>query len=330
MSQPTALLCLTLPILSANALGDINTMRPIGTGQSQGSITAQEQVLFEYEGSAGVMTHFWTAGSPQVDNVTWRYYIDNETVPSIEFQPFLACGAGFDDQTAPWGTKWFGKGAKSTGWFNNFRIPYGSSVRVTFALDGAGAGTHGMIWSIVRGLEGMPLEIGGLSLPSSARLKLQKTDVMLKPLEFVDIVGKDTGAGTAGLFFAVTMQVESSENLNFMEGCFHWYDDQRTQWPGMIMSTGMEDYFDSAFYFNGGTFHSPVSGNTHIDGQKWSGYRFHDMDLMPFSNGMRFQWRNGDVTDTNTGLKCTLETGGKPAGNPQPSHLIAYAWVYMW
>jgi hypothetical protein len=28
-------------------------------------------------------------------------------------------GVGFDDQTAPWGTKWFGKGARTGGWYNN-------------------------------------------------------------------------------------------------------------------------------------------------------------------------------------------------------------------
>jgi hypothetical protein len=40
-----------------------------------------------------------------------RYYIDNETSPSIEFHPSMAAGVGFDDGTAPWGTKWAGLGA---------------------------------------------------------------------------------------------------------------------------------------------------------------------------------------------------------------------------
>ena len=39
----------------------------------------------------------------------------------------------------------------------------------------------------------------------------------------------------------------------------------------------MEDYYDSAFYFNGGPFHSPVAGSTHMSNQKeWSGYRVHE------------------------------------------------------
>ena len=39
----------------------------------------------------------------------------------------------------------------------------------------------------------------------------------------------------------------SELNFNFMEGCFHLYDDRHSDWPGMLLSTGMEDYFDSAF-----------------------------------------------------------------------------------
>jgi hypothetical protein len=31
----------------------------------------------------------------------------------------MLVGAGFNDQTAPWGTKWIGKGAREGGWYNN-------------------------------------------------------------------------------------------------------------------------------------------------------------------------------------------------------------------
>ena len=175
-------------------------------------------------------------------------------------------------------------------------------------------------------------QLGGLQLPTTARLHLIKTDAILKPLEFVDMV--NVPGGKSGMFFAVAMQVESTLNFNFMEGCFHFYDKTRTTFPGMIMSTGMEDYFDSAFYFNGGDFHAPVAGSSHqtnVNGtSQWSGYRFHEMDPIVFSDGMRFQWRNGDVTDTATGLKCTLNTGGQTCGNPQSSHLVSYSWVYLW
>lgn len=330
------------PARAATDLADVapaDLPRPVGTGRSQAKITAEEQTLFDHPAiRPGELTHFWAAGSPVVDNVTFRYYIDNETEPSLVFQPNLACGVGFDDQSAPWATKWFGKGAKTTGWFHNFKVPFGSHVRITFALEGAGptpkSGRFGTIWSIVRGLEGVRTEVAGMTLPAEARLKLLHTDVVLKPLEFVDIVSIPTGQ--SGLMFATTSQIQSSQNFNFMEGCFHFYDDTRTDWPGLTMSTGMEDYYDSAFYFDGGEFRAPVAGSTHkaqdANGTYWSGYRFHEMDPLVFGDGMRFEWRNGDVTDPATGLKCTLNTpgAGTTCGNPQPSRLVAYAWVYVW
>jgi hypothetical protein len=54
-----------------------------------------------------------------MDLSTFSYYIDGEITPSIQFVPYMLVGAGFNDQTAPWGTKWFGKGAEGGGWFNN-------------------------------------------------------------------------------------------------------------------------------------------------------------------------------------------------------------------
>jgi hypothetical protein len=55
----------------------------------------------------------------EIDLATFSYYIDGETIPSIQFVPYMLVGVGFDDQTAPWGTKWIGKGAKGGGWYNN-------------------------------------------------------------------------------------------------------------------------------------------------------------------------------------------------------------------
>ena len=87
------------------------------------------------------MTHFWVTGDPgelllpfillgtnmrdgwfvflAIDLSTFSYYLDGESVPSIQFVTHMLVGVGFNDQAAPWGTKWMGKGAQSGGWFNN-------------------------------------------------------------------------------------------------------------------------------------------------------------------------------------------------------------------
>ena len=101
-----------------------------------------------------------------------------------------------------------GKGAKSTGWFNNFKLPF-SSVKVTYQLEHPWQGqASGSIWSIVRGSEGLKqLTIGDIELPSGARLKMVKKDVFLQPLEFVDIVSVPKGQGGVSLRWLVCLLI---------------------------------------------------------------------------------------------------------------------------
>ena len=62
---------------------------------------------------------------------------------------------------------------------------------------------------------------------------------------------------------------------------------------------------------------------------EWSAYRMHDSDPIFFSNGFRFEWRNGDVVDER-GFKCLLYEGGSAVGSPASSIVIADTSVYVW
>jgi len=183
---------------------------------------------------------------------------------------------------------------------------------------------------IVRGVPEVPIRIGDYSVPSSMKMKLFKFIQNVDPLEWVPIVDIPNGKG---LFFMQTLAVQSG-NLNFLEGCFHQYTPYDQPFPGTIISTGTEDYFDSAWYFNGGEFRFPVSGFTHLDIQNetsvtWSAYRFHEMDPLPFANGYKMYWRNGDLVDA-VGQKCRIkDNAGAIVGSPTSSSVTAYAWVYL-
>ena len=94
---------------------------------SQGRITQQEKsVLFHSLTSGapyGILNHWWITGGGSTDNAIISIYIDGETVPSLRFIPSLACGTGFDDDTAvPWAIEHFGKQAKSGAWHSNFKV----------------------------------------------------------------------------------------------------------------------------------------------------------------------------------------------------------------
>lgn len=299
-----------------------------GTALAGDEITPNETWVFSHfvaSGDFGVMHHFWTtAPNPEENGVVISYYVDGEDTPSIQFQPSLACGVGFNDTQAPWGTQWFGKGAADGGYFWNFRVPFQKSIVVTAKHLTTNVGGFYMI---VRGSTNIPITIGDYQIPTNAKLNQYSNGAVFEPLEFVTIAQVPSGAG---VFFMHTIAVRSG-TMNFLEGCYHLiYPGQ--SFPGTLLSSGTEDYFDSGWYFNAGQFHLPVSGFTHFNstgGIAWSAYRFHEMDPIVFKNGFTILWRNGDMLD-KAGIKCLIETGGNVVGNPTNSTVYTYAWFYTW
>ena len=112
----------------------------------------KEAVLFEHKGK-GCLTHFWFGGNFNgVENTRIRYYVDGEQKASIDMQLYMGHGIGFNDNKAPWLNKHMGKLGKQNGVFNNYRIPFGRSVRVT-AQRAENADDNQPIWWIIRGVD---------------------------------------------------------------------------------------------------------------------------------------------------------------------------------
>jgi hypothetical protein len=239
MMAPRLLLGLALASVAAAQ----NNIIPFGTGLSQGTIEPTEKSLFFHSiaptSTHGVLTHWWITGGGSIDDAIISFYIDGETVPSITFSPPMACGVGSNDETAPWSNEWMGKGAASGGWHNDFRIPFQSSINVTYRA-GPGKGND-VIYMIVRGAENLPISIGGVAIPTTARMQLQVNSLVLAPLEYLNIVDVPYGSG---LIFSTTLAFVAP-NLNTLEGCFRLESPYSTPYPGMLLATGTEDYFDS-------------------------------------------------------------------------------------
>jgi len=241
----------------------------------------------------------------------------------------LASGVGFYDTQAPWSNDWVGKGAHDGAWNWNIRVPFQKSVIVSF-LHSSPNVSYGGFYMIVRGAVNIPISVGEVSVPPTARLNLFKLNwVKFDPLAWVTVAS--VPRNTKGVFFMHTLAV-SSGNMNFLEGCYHAYVGNE-EFPGTVLSTGTEDYFDSAWYFNAGEFHLPNAGYTHMDsnapGVNWSAYRFHERDPLPFTDGFSLVWRNGDATDSS-GIKCLIDAGGHPVGNPTVSSVASYSFYYTW
>eukprot|EP00750_Incisomonas_marina_P018739 INCI3133.3.p1 GENE.INCI3133.3~~INCI3133.3.p1 ORF type:complete len:342 (-),score=50.12 INCI3133.3:31-1056(-) len=207
---------------------DISTKKTFGTGYSGGTLDTDEITLFAHKisppaGFVGVMTHFWTTCSAEAEaGAIFRYYVDGEDEAGIEFTPSLAAGVGFDDPHAPWGTKWAGLGAgngQGQAWFLNFKIPFGSSIRITAQHP---TKKFGGFYFIARGMMTNTLDVfPGLQMPLSARLHLQRFSGPMKPLETLDVI--NVPKGNEGVHFMSTLAVsnDGTGGLNFLEGCYH-------------------------------------------------------------------------------------------------------------
>jgi hypothetical protein len=312
-------LVLEAPFLIANEAADL---RPIGNmGKKQEILKeGKEVVLFEHEGK-GCMTHFWFGGNfAGVEDTRIRYYVDGEKMPSIDMDLYMGHGIGFNDNHAPWSNKHMGKIGKRNGIFNNYRIPFGKSIRVTAQRSPDSDGSK-FIWWIIRGVENGRVRLGGVELPETARLKLHRVEnQVFKPLEEFDLC-KVTGAGA---LYQVTIagKALNAKRMSFLEACMRGYLNGSEQ--PMLISSGLEDYFLGTYYFDTGRFHSDTAGLTHLDkkNMSFSAYRFHDEDPIFYQDGLRLTCRNGE---TEYG---TLE--GEPYLNPTDTEFTTYTWVYQW
>jgi len=280
-------------------------LRPLGGGQ--------EVELFHHAGH-GCLSHMWFGGDfPDYGKTQIRVYVDGEAAASISMELAMGVGIGFQGEAAPWGIARMGKTGSPSGIYNTYRIPFDRSVRVT-AQRAPRHDDNPLFWWIIRGSEGLPVEIGGVRLPDGARLRLYtREDFTAQRLDEFTLC--DTQR--AGAVYQVTIAAKSA-NLNYLEAMIRAYfgaDRQPT-----LLSSGLEDYFLGTYYFNRGRYYTPVSGLTHLDANagSFSAYRFHDDDPLFFPSGLRLTCR------------CGEEVEGKVFGDPQSTNYSTYVWTYEW
>ena len=297
-------------------------------------IGGKEKVLYQHITGPGVVTEQWFTGIDVMDqDARIRIYIDGETVASLDFQLYLAHGIGFnnsfEDMHVPWGTKLIAHTASGGGLYNTFRIPFLTSFTVTF--------THpkgGWFFYIVRGVENYPLVLGDLLLPKTSRLRLYKqTNVLLKPLEFITLAKVENSAGAV---FMVTLAANSTD-YNYLEACMRVVIDGGDV---MFLSSGTEDFFLSAYYFNKGVHHFDNAGLTSKEGVgTMSAYKFFERDPLLFTKSLQLMWRCGETVGIKGGCPDDFHPPSS-SGKKQDSHfrniqladtvVTTYTWVYEW
>ena len=299
----------------------------------------------EYElctqAGAGYVSQQWFTGTfgalgSGAEAVLIRFYIDGEASASVSLFPYELAGtpslAAYNtSRTANvrvWAAELWGRNSQSS-WVNSFPVPFGASLRMTLQHVGA-AGAQATVYYQAHGLLGAGASFGRLPLPAGARLALQRNDLVLPRLAYLPVSNFSTGGG---LLAAIAIAFVAP-NLNTLEGCFHFYPTAAAPYPGQLHSTGTEDEFLSSYYFDLGPFQSKTAGlfykqaagpNTAVG--MWRSYQD---DPQLWTDGGSFVWRNGDTSDPATGIKCMVQTGGNPAGNPQDAQVQTISWNYVW
>lgn len=301
-------------------LNPVDARRSIGTmGKGERILEGEtEAVLFEHMGQ-GCLTHFWFGGNFKgVEDTRIRYYVDGETIPSIDMGLFLGHGIGFNEQHAPWATKYIGKIGRQNGIFNNYRIPFSKSIRVT-AQRAEGAEPNPQIWWIIRGLENGRVSLGGIELPQAAKLNLVCLEnYEAEPLEEFNLCKVDG----QGALYQVTIAAQG-ESLTYLEACMRAY--MGGEQKPLMLSSGLEDYFLGTYYFDTGLFHADIAGLTHFskESRSFSAYRFHDEDPVLFHDGLRLTCRCGETEHGKAGEK-------EGYLKPTKTRYSTYTWLYQW
>jgi len=232
------------------------------------------------------------------ENGRLRFYIDGEMKPSIDISLLeiglvgsdAAQGVNHPNDGSPFGFDLFGKTAVTGGVYTTMRIPFMKSIRTTIEGPQTCNGTS-IFWFIIRGIENLPVELGGtLVLPDQAKLTVYRNDnVSTVPYQFLTVASAP--ADRAGAIVSVFFQSNSSD-YNFLEACVRFYPNGASS--PIFLSSGTEDYFLSASYFDEGMFKTPQSGVTYkADPGAVAMYKIHESrDFLLWHKGMTMTWRN--------------------------------------
>lgn len=246
------------------------------------------------------------------------------------------------DPGIPWGTRRMGHLAQNGALYNTIRIPFQKSIYVSMIST-----KHGHYWYNVRGARNYPVIIGDLELPQNARLRVyKKENITVLPFQYIFLA---SSFNSSGLLYLVTFSTES-KNFFHQEACFRAIIDNDDDIH--YLSSGTEDLFLSAYYYNGGIYHTENSGLSYKDDPgRVTAYKFFEYDPIFFNEAFSLVWRCGEQTD-NKCFKIYQNSCSRKYGNKncvteddyeavhdfnesnqkhiKPATISSYTWTYEW
>jgi hypothetical protein len=192
----------------------------------------------------------------------------------------------------------------------------------------------GIIYYYCRGMTNFPLIVGDVQLPTEARLQLhQNIQVTVPPMGFLPLVPRL--GNSSGMLFQVTLAA-ACPYIGFMEGMVRAHIDDgnasgtnTSALPPVMLSSGTEDYFEGANFFDTGLMQSPGAGVTWVSGSNpgpytMGAYKHHVRDPVVWWDTFELTARNFDYNGYGG------DEGAPPPPLVKPAVMSSYAWYYEW
>jgi len=237
-------------------------------------------VLLDLDGP-GVVRRMWiTVASRDPDylrRIALEMYWDGETNPSVRAPLGDFFGDGFDkpDYAS------LVMGVTSGGFFTYLPMPFARHARIV-ARNGTGRAIDAFYFNAdVELPDSLPTPLATLH----AWWHRDPRTTSREPHLILDAHG-------AGHFVGMSLNAESLDgSLGFLEGDERFFIDGSFRGQG----TGTEDYFNSGWYFNQGTFAAPFHGLVVKDDKRGriAAYRWHLPDPVPFRDSIRVDIEHG-------------------------------------
>ncbi len=262
----------------------------------------------------GVIVGIWcTVASPDkyfLRRTVLRFFWDGETTPSVEVPlgDFFGTGFQYKQYVTPY------IGMSSGGYYCYFPMPFNASARVE-VLNQTGKEINSFYYHIDYQQLPSPLDADVAYFHASWHRE-PRTDPRTS-YTILDAEGR-------GHFVGLNMSMQSYNNdMQYLEGNEFVYVDGEKK-PS-IAGTGTEDYFNSGWYFNRGEFAAPYHGLILKDDslQRIAAYRFHILDVIPFSTSLRFTIehgnRNAEIADYSSTAYWYQKEPHKPFAEMAPA-----------
>lgn len=202
----------------------------------------------------------------------------------------------------------------------DIKIPYYKSCKVQLVQPQVGVKDH--IWATVRATDHVNVQYGGMRLPKGAHLKaIRKPNEVVAPGDLYNLYDTDKNSMVVGVIAFVDAETNAT-----LEACVRAFDKRNGSMT--YLSSGLEDFFLSTYYFDAGAFLRYKAGITFLETRKrcqLAAYRILTDNPICFDHPVKVTIRNGDyyVTDPTAPMHSVMY-------NPRPATFGSVTYYYEW